>query len=176
MTTTTNILVLGPEGSGKTLLIKRLQYLASNHVDAEFGEIPSSVPTVGNDIVQLKLNNKEYTVREIGGAMAPIWKNYYKTADALIYVINKSNQFQISASYIMLLTMLSHNAVKGKRVLILLNKTDFSSTFSFQQLEQIFRLDDLRKICGCDRIQVVQCSCLNKEGFEAILHWTENIN
>ena len=174
MSTPTNILVLGPEGSGKSLLIKRLQYLAMNGLDAEFEEVPSTVPTVGNDILQLNINSKEVTLREVGGAMAPIWKNYYKHADALIYIVDKSNQFQLSAACIMLLTMLSHETVKGKNVLLLFNKTDFTCSMSLLQLEQIFRLNDLRRTFG-GVIRVAESSSLSSDGYESILEWLQDL-
>ena len=174
MSSTLTILVLGAEGCGKSLLIKRLQYLATNNLEAEFAEIPSTVPTVGNDIVKIKFNCKEYKLCEIGGAMAPIWKNYYRDADALIYIIDKSNQFQISASCIMLLTMMSNPAIKNKNVLILFSKTDFVCNFTFEQLQKIFRLQDLKESCD-GSITLLECSNVDKYGYKEIIKWITNL-
>ena len=174
MSSSVNILVLGAEGCGKSLLIKRLQHLTAKGINEVFDEIPPTVPTVGNDIVKIKINKKENILREIGGAMAPIWKNYYKDANAVIYVIDKSNQFQISASCIMLLDMLSHPSIKRKNVLLLFNKSDFPSSFSFKQLHKIFRLDDLQKSCD-NNLKIVECSCVQKNGFDEIIQWISNL-
>lgn len=98
------ILCLGPTGSGKTLLLNTLQ-------DEELiNETSHSIPTVGMNIFTIKLpiketegkkkaNLKQYVqVRELGGTMAPMWKNYYDDVEKIMYVIDTSNLCQISAA------------------------------------------------------------------------------
>lgn len=100
-----SILCLGPKGSGKTLLLTTLQ-------DPDYvNETTHSIPTVGTNIFTIKLpvkegesskknqNVKKYVqVRELGGTMAPMWKNYYDGVEKILYVIDTSNLCQISAA------------------------------------------------------------------------------
>lgn len=174
MPVSSNILVLGAEGTGKSLLLKRLSFLATK-LDEEFDfNIPSTVPTVGTDIVKIKVDRNEFVLREVGGTMAPLWKNYYSDSKAIIYLIDKSNQFQVSNACIMLYTALSHPTNKDKKVLIIFNKIDFDSSFSLDQYMKIFRLGDLKRKCG-ENVTIAEISCVVKFGFDKIFEWLNNI-
>jgi len=175
MTTTINILVLGAEGTGKSLLLKRLHYLVANGLAETFDDIPSTVPTVGNNIININLNKKNYEVREVGGSLAPIWKNYYKDSQAVIYVINKSNHLQISASCMLLLTVLADEKLTNKPILILFNKTDFDCHFNMVELRKIYRLDEIQQNSN-QNITVKEISCVDKNGFQDIFTWLQTLN
>lgn len=98
------ILCLGPKGSGKTLLLNALQDPDS------VNDTTHSIPTIGTNIFTIKLpvkenetkknaNVKRYVqIRELGGTMAPMWKNYYEGVEKIMYVIDTSNLCQISAA------------------------------------------------------------------------------
>lgn len=99
------VLCLGPKGSGKTLLLNTLQ--DSDQVN----DTSHSIQTIGTNIFTLKLpvssseskksagSIKRYVqVRELGGSIAPMWKNYYDDVEKIIYVIDTSNLCQISAA------------------------------------------------------------------------------
>jgi ADP-ribosylation factor-like protein 1 len=104
-------LCLGPTGSGKTLLLKRLQ-------NKEVIDITSNpTPTVGVNIFKIQLApQKEITVREVGGAMAAIWRNYYTGIKHVIYVVDTSNLCQISAAGTMFYGILAEPLLKHARV------------------------------------------------------------
>lgn len=168
------VLVLGAENSGKSLLVKRLQMLLTKGKDASFSEAPSTISTVGSNITKVTVEKVEFDLREVGGAMAPLWKNYYNDANAVVYVIDSSNQFQISASCILLLTMLSNEKLHGKHVLIVFNKIDFLTGLSINKLKNIYRLDDVIAHAK-QKIMLVECSCIEKIGFNKIFQWLESL-
>lgn len=112
-------LCLGPKQSGKTHLLTSLQAAGS------VTNVSHSVPTIGTNIFRIKLpdklsttkitppaaaasnkhrtttkssKNTELTVLEIGGSMAPMWKNYLSNVTKIIYVVDTSNLCQISAA------------------------------------------------------------------------------
>lgn len=99
------ILCLGPKGSGKTLLLNTLQ-------DPDLvNDTSHSIQTIGTNIFTIKLpppanetkksstNAKRYVqIRELGGSIAPMWKNYYDGVEKILYVIDTSNLCQISAA------------------------------------------------------------------------------
>lgn len=104
-------LCLGPTGSGKTLLLRMLQNL--NNVD----KTTPSVSTIGTNLFDIKLNNGvQISVRELGGMMAPLWKNYFSNINKVIYVVDASNLCQISAAGVLLYTILVHPALKFTKV------------------------------------------------------------
>lgn len=55
------VLCIGPEGSGKSLLLMKVQN--PEYVDST----TTSVPTVGTNILNLRVDDKLYTIREVGG-------------------------------------------------------------------------------------------------------------
>lgn len=104
-----SVLCLGPKYSGKTHLLTKLSKLQSG----EDTTSPHIVPTIGTNIFSIKLPVKQKTtskqkshvyvqVREVGGTMAPMWKNYLNDAKKLMYVVDTSNLCQISAAGIFL--------------------------------------------------------------------------
>lgn len=103
-------LCLGPTGSGKTLLLKKLQYI--NAVD----ETTTAVPTVGTNIFRLKRANIQIEVRELGGIMAPIWPKYFGGLSKIMFVVDASNLCQISAAGVLLYTVLAHPQIKNMKV------------------------------------------------------------
>lgn len=104
------IVCLGPVGAGKTLLLKKLQ-------DTEtIDDTTTTVPTVGTNIFNVKVNEKNYQIREVGGSMAPIWSTYFNDIDKVIYVVDASNLCQISAAGVLLYTVLVNPLLQKAKV------------------------------------------------------------
>lgn len=103
-------LCLGPKGSGKTLLLKKLQNI--NSVD----NTTTSVPTIGTNMFSIRINDVQHEVRELGGEMAPIWSKYFAYIKKVIYVVDTSNLCQISATGVLFYTILAHPALKSAKV------------------------------------------------------------
>lgn len=96
---------------GKTLLLRKLQKRA------EIDETTSSVPTVGTSLYKLKLqNNKHIVIRELGGPIAPLWHHYYHSVKSIIFVVDASNLCQISASGILLYSVLTEPSLTNAKV------------------------------------------------------------
>ena len=170
------VLVLGAEGTGKTLLLKRIQNLAENGVDGckDFESVPSTVSTIGTNIAVAVLSKRKVNLRELGGAMAPIWKNYFDEAHAVIFLIDVSNNIQVSASTILLYDVLGSDNLAKMPVLLLLNKADLSSSLTIQELKFILRLPDLKRLAS-QSIKVVECSLKSGMGMQDIREWLQSI-
>lgn len=75
-------------------------------------------------IVSIKITNsyneyfplQEIVVREVGGAMAPLWNQYYKNVTKIIYVVDASNLCQIAAAGVLLYTVLAEPQLKNAKV------------------------------------------------------------
>ncbi|KAK7113173.1 hypothetical protein V1264_012512 [Littorina saxatilis] len=167
-------LLIGPTGAGKTLLLKSLQ--AGNYHALKGwapADLPATVPTTGTNLMTITVNKsrkKEVTVREVGGAMGPIWKNYYSDASAILYVIDVSNRCQVAAACIQLLTMLTHPQTADTPVLLLLNKQDLSSVMPQSEVEWLLRLQDTLGTAS-QAVNVVEVSAKTGQGLDIVARW-----
>lgn len=170
------VLVLGAEGTGKTLLLKRIQSEFENRADSaqDYESTPSTVSTIGTNISSILINKRKVNLRELGGAMAPIWKNYFGDATSTIFLVDASNNFQISASTILLLDVLGAEKLAKQPFLLLLNKTNLSSTLTLKELRFILRLNELKKHIT-QKLKIVECSLKTGSGMQEIKDWLTSL-
>ena len=173
------LLVLGLEGVGKTLFLKRLQTFSAHMNQPQFSqksqeltEAPATIPTVGVNLVSVSFGKRKYNFRELGGAMAPIWSNYYKDASYIVYIFDVANRFQVSASCIQLLEVLSSKQTQSKPILLLFNKTDFTHRLKIVEICSIIRLDDIIASAKQD-ITVMNTSFRNGAGIDGVISWLQ---
>ncbi|ROT70911.1 hypothetical protein C7M84_010785 [Penaeus vannamei] len=101
------LLCIGPEGSGKTLLLRRLLNL--NKPDISM----TTVPTVGVNIVTLQVPEMlPINIRELGGSMAPIWHNYYSGVRKVMYVVDVSNLTHLANATLLFMELLANPKLK----------------------------------------------------------------
>ena len=172
------LLVLGPEGVGKTVMLKRLQTLTAQQNLAQaqqkedLGEAPSTIPTIGVNLVTLTHNRKKYTFRELGGAMGPIWSNYFKDASCLVYVIDTAKRTQVASTSIQLLEVLSSNETQDMPMLLILNKIDSPDCMTMCEISVLIRLPDIVANARQD-ITILECSFREGTGLHEILKWLQ---
>ena len=172
------LLVLGPEGVGKTLMLKRLQTLTAQQNLAQaqqkedLGEAPFTIPTIGVNLVTLTHNRKKYTFRELGGAMGPIWSNYFKDAGCLVYVIDTAKQTQVASTCIQLLEVLSSKETQDMPVLLIFNKIDSPDCMSMSEISALIRLPDILANAR-QEITILECSFREGTGLPGILKWLQ---
>ena len=83
------------------------------------------VPSIGVDISNLPLDKtKTVQIKEVGGAMVPLWPSYLKGAAALMYVVDVSDAYQLAASATAFHHLCGLPAMRDKRVLLIWNKID----------------------------------------------------
>ncbi|XP_040294641.1 ADP-ribosylation factor-like protein 16 [Bufo bufo] len=162
-------LVLGPSGVGKTLLMKRLQKLCAKE-SADLGDAPPTQPTVGTNLTDLTIQRTRVTVREVGGSMVPIWPSYYEDCRTVVFIVDAANPYQVSASCIQLLSMLSAPALSTVSVLLVFNKTDLPCCMLLAEMKSLFRLDDIIA-CAKQPITVMETSALEGTGLQEVLQW-----
>eukprot|EP00794_Sanderia_malayensis_P007926 gene7926-8781_t len=167
------VLVVGAEGSGKSLFLKRFQSIMQDE-NRNFDNIPSTISTIGTNLASVSFNKRKINLRELGGAMAPIWKNYYSDGKGLIFIVDSSNRFQISASTILFYDVLSSESLNNIPVLLLFNKTDLISSVSIDEVKFIMRVNDLLK-CAKQTIDILECSLKNGDGIQEIINWLVSV-
>ncbi|PIK49181.1 putative ADP-ribosylation factor-like protein 16 isoform X1 [Apostichopus japonicus] len=121
---------------------------------------------VGTNLSNLTVEKKrEVTVRELGGAMAPIWPTYLNDTNVILFMVDASSPSQISASTILLLTTLASDQLQSASVLVLLNKIDMSSSLSVSELMYLMQLEDL-VLTASQTITVMQCCAKDGRGLK----------
>ena len=176
-------LILGAEGTGKTLLLKKLTSKTSRTKTSTLpaGEdttesrqcdgILPTIPTVGTNIEDLQLaKGVSCKLREYGGSMAPLWNSAYNRCSMIIFIVDASNSTQISAATMLLLDVLTAKALEKKPVLIFFNKMDSQCGMSLVELKSVMRLGDVIRN-ATQKVQVVQGSCATEDGLDSILEW-----
>lgn len=180
-------LIVGPEGSGKTLLVRELckknrtktksttreskTVFPEDLVSHAVQDSCQTIPTVGTNVERLQFSKGLVcTLKEYGGQMAPIWCDSYQDASMVIYTIDSSNQVQVSASTILLLELISSQALKEKPILIFFNKTEVPLGLCLTEYKSVMRLDDIVEN-ATQKLVVVEGSCWADRGIDVILDW-----
>merc|ERR1712045_303034 len=172
----TMTICVGSQGCGKTLLIKSL---AANAEPGSVTKHAASVPTTGSNIVAVKKSKGDdqntppdvVSLREVGGSMAPLWKNMIESGKTqIIYCVDASSPERIGAATINLVELLHQPALQSAPVLILFTKTDLKSARSITELKSLMRLEDIRQHSGQD-ITVLEWTTEDKEKISPVLDW-----
>ena len=116
---TKHILILGLDNVGKTTLL--------NYLIHEDNKYTKPTPGVNHKSIQLCGYNLE--LYDLGGlkAIREYWKYYYDNVDALIYVVDASNESRIIESNNCFQELLKENKLKNIPVLVYGNKADLTN-------------------------------------------------
>ncbi|XP_070506042.1 ADP-ribosylation factor-like protein 16 [Chironomus tepperi] len=173
-------LCVGPKNSGKTMLLTSIQYPDSVNFTSH------SVNTVGTNIFTinyvpsadkkpLKKNaKKSITVRELGGEMAVMWKNYYSEAvNKIIFVVDTSNLCQISCAGVLLYSILVEPRLQKTKICLVLTKMDYAYRQMRNEALLMLQIETLKKQVPQD-ITIIEASAITKEGLDQITEWLFN--
>lgn len=154
--------IIGPEGSGKTTLVKKLKNYNEKSV------IYPTLSTVGTYVEEICLGGKiRCLLREFGGCMAPIWHTSYEDCHLMIYIIDASNAAQLSTATVLLIETLRDKNLSNKPVLLVFNKNDVAWC-SLLEMKWAMRIEDLMTKYN---LLVADASCKTNEGIERIVDW-----
>jgi ADP-ribosylation factor protein 1 len=160
------ILILGLDNAGKTTIMYKFK----------FGEIISTIPTIGFNVETIKYKNIEFSMWDVGGQekIRPLWRYYFQNTDALIYVVDSSDsermndphKYQYNASY-ELQRLLQEDELRNSILLVYANKQDLPNSRNIKEICEMLELNKLR-----DREWFVQGSNANTgEGLYEGLDW-----
>ncbi|CAD5116659.1 DgyrCDS5528 [Dimorphilus gyrociliatus] len=116
---------------------------------------------------------QEVEVRELGGCMAPIWKNYFNVCDSLMFVIDTSDKAKLSCAFCLLIDILAHPQLQTVPILLILNKIDSPQKLSHSQLNDYIHLDGIVHHCP-QRIEILQTSAKDGTGLERVVDWMKH--
>lgn len=156
-----NILVVGLDNSGKTTIIERLKpkHRQTNEV----------APTVGFTVDEFDKGTLTFTVFDMSGAgrYRTLWEQYYREAEAVIYVIDSADKLRLVVAKDELENMMRHPNLRKVPVLFLANKKDLPTAMPPVEIAQALGLEDIR-----DRAwQIVPSNGLSGEGIDKGVDW-----
>ncbi|VDK43124.1 unnamed protein product [Anisakis simplex] len=141
--------IVGIDGAGKSTFVKAI---ASE-------DITQVLPTNGFILSEFKYKNTDIVAYDLGGGerIRAIWKNYYPEVFGVIYVIDGSDRSRLNESSETLKEVISNESLRGKPILVLVNKKDQDGCIDEIQISDLFCLHDLANTYKA-RIRVEVCA------------------
>ena len=127
-------LILGLDGAGKTSILNRL-------TKKDFTE---PEPTVGLNVEQIVHRNYAVTFWDLGGAATLLWKHYYHSTDAVIFVVDSTDRDRIDTAREELINAISDTDLTECPLLVYGNKQDKEGAMSIDDLTMTLEFDKLR--------------------------------
>jgi len=136
MKSTSDILIIGTSGAGKSLLLRRLKNL-DQAIEAE------TLPTMGTDIENIQINKKNILFREVGFKLVQSWQKFSKETKAILFLVDLTNYASISASVIEFYNLLLGNGDSSRPIILVLNKIDCGDHADLDFVLQLFEFYEL---------------------------------
>ena len=154
-----NILILGLDNAGKTTLLNYLTHVNNKETS----------PTKGVNAKSIQCGGIKINVYDLGGqrAIRDYWKYYYDKVDALIYVVDASDDARIGECNTAFQELLKEEKLAKVPVLAYGNKNDLDNCLGPDEIIQKLEMDD---ITGRDW-SLYACSALTGKGVEDGIKW-----
>lgn len=134
----TDVLLVGPENSGKSCIIETLQQAADDL------RKPKTYPTVGFSVHHLDMFRHHFTIFDMSGKERyhRLWEEYYSQAHALIFVFDCHNLEMLPVARDLLAMILNHRDMVSSStpMIILGNKKDLTEKTSIENYSEFLRL------------------------------------
>ena len=109
------ILLLGLDNAGKTSIL--IQYKEKTFM-------PTAVPTIGLNIEQIEFQGYSLTFWDVGGQAVRLWKHYFDSIDAIIYVVDSTDKERLIKARDEVHRISRDPQLNGVPYLIMINKCD----------------------------------------------------
>jgi len=156
----TRVLMLGLDNSGKTTILYALK----------LNELITTIPTIGFNVESVKYKNLLLKIWDIGGQdkIRHLWKHYYINTNALIYVIDSSDEERFYIAKEEFYNIINEPELQNIHILIFANKTDILID-NKNIVSHIIEFFELKKL---QNKWLVQPTCaINKTGIYEGIEW-----
>ena len=162
------ILFMGPKGSGKSLLLRRLQTLSDAKTLTPFDPIPLTKPTEGIEANSFKFRGMNFLFKELGGGSIGEWDSHARAPKAIVYVFDAADFTRLASNIVWLNELLTSHPLEQKPVLIVLAKCDVPDCIRFNVIDEIIGFD---RMLNPSRISFLETSSVVGVGLSDIFHW-----
>jgi len=116
--------------------------LLSRH---QLGESITTIPTIGFNVETVDYHNISFTVWDVGGQdrIRQLWRHYYEGTQGLIFVVDSNDTGRFDEAARELHKLLSEDALRNAKVLILANKQDLPKAAKVTFLKEKLRLNEV---------------------------------
>jgi len=151
--------MLGLDASGKTTILYKFK----------LGDVVFTTPTIGFNCEMIEYRNLRMHVWDVGGQdrVRPLWRHYFNTAQALIFVIDANDRDRLDETKEELFKILSEAALRTVPLLIFANKQDLPVAFNVAELTDLL---DLHREKG-RRWFIQGCSAITGQGLYEGMDW-----
>ncbi|NXB73247.1 ARL14 protein, partial [Donacobius atricapilla] len=154
-----NILMLGLDSAGKSMLLYKLRY-----EDAFL-----TMPTIGFNVDMIEAG-KDFTLTlwDVGGQkkMRELWSNFLEDTDGLLYVVDSSDKHRLEESRREFELILKNDSIKNVPVVVLANKQDLPGALNAEEVTRRFKM---KKHCSDRNWYVQPCCAVTGEGLAEAL-------
>ncbi|KXZ52416.1 BBS3B protein [Gonium pectorale] len=133
-----NVLVVGLDNSGKTTIIERLKPRPKQSMEV--------APTVGFNVEEVQKGALTFTVFDMSGAgrYRTLWEQYYREADAVIFVVDSGDKLRMVVARDEMEHMLAHPNLRKVPVVFFANKKDLPISLPPAEIAQALGLNDIQ--------------------------------
>uniref|UniRef100_A0A8C4WQI0 ADP-ribosylation factor-like protein 14 n=1 Tax=Eptatretus burgeri TaxID=7764 RepID=A0A8C4WQI0_EPTBU len=155
------VLMLGLDAAGKTTVLYRLKL---------GNTVQTTIPTVGFNVETVLYKKFRFNVWDVGGQdkIRPLWRHYYTGTQALIFVVDSTDNDRIDEAPRKTLEKLSMDErLHDAFFLVLANKQDLPDA---ADIGEIFDELELGRLCSRAWV-ALPCSALTGQGMGEALRW-----
>ncbi|XP_062594396.1 uncharacterized protein LOC134255848 [Saccostrea cucullata] len=160
------ILVLGLYDSGKTSI---LHY-------SKLGEVVTTTPMIGFTVETLINKRLILTGWDVGGRdkIRPLYRHYYSNNDALIFVVDSSDEDELERAKEELMRHLSETELQNMPLAIAFHKWDKHKHMTISKMQDAFGVSGIRKSRPCEAFAT---SVICDDGMELkrMLYWVYEV-
>lgn len=162
------VLILGPQGAGKTALLSRL---------APGGAVRASTPTIGFGVEAAEVDNLSLSCWDMGGqggedsdgnmVLDPLARKCFETVDVFLVVVDASGGASaLAQARLQLSKALASGVLRDRRVVVAANKQDIHGSRSGSEVSlAVLGADDVSGL----QLRVVETSAETGQGLEELV-------
>uniref|UniRef100_A0A6B2LMU7 ADP-ribosylation factor n=1 Tax=Arcella intermedia TaxID=1963864 RepID=A0A6B2LMU7_9EUKA len=152
------MLMLGLDAVGKTTILYKMK----------FGEVVTTIPTIGFNVETVEYKSSCITVWDVGGPdkIRPLWRHYYQQTTSIVFVVDSTDRSRIDEAGDELRKILREDELRDLPLLVFANKQDLPNAKSVVEITETIGLNKIN-----NRTWFIQPSCATTgdglyEGFE----------
>jgi len=159
----TRLLMNGLDAAGKTTILYKMR----------FGEIVTTIPTIGFNVETVDIANVCLTVWDVGGPdkIRPLWRHYYQNTTGLIWVVDSNDRERLSETQEELSRSLREDELRDTVLLVFANKQDLPNSMSVEEITDRLGLHQMRS----RKWHIQACCATSGDGLYEGFSWISQV-